>query len=149
MASLNKVQVIGNLGRDPETRFLPSGQAVTNISVGTTEHWKDKVSGEHKESTEWHRIVFFGKLAETAGEYLKKGGMVYVEGKLKTRSWDDKDGKKRYSTEIIADDMQMLGQPHSAGGEQQPQQRREPDPKPAAAAKPAKKFDDMEDDIPF
>lgn len=148
MASLNKVQVIGNLGRDPETRFLPSGQAVTNISVGTTEHWKDKVSGEQKEQTEWHRIVFFGKLAETAGEYLKKGGMVYVEGKLKTRKWKDTNtGLDRYSTEIIADDMQMLGSKKRDGEPEQ--QRSEPSSKPAAAAKPAKKFDDHDDDIPF
>ena len=110
MASVNKVIIVGNLGRDPETRYLPSGEAVTNISVATTETWKDKASGEKKEATEWHRISFFGKLAEIAGEYLKKGSQVYVEGQLRTRKYQDKEtGKDRYSTEIRADRMQMLG----------------------------------------
>ena len=109
MASVNKVIIVGNLGRDPETRYLPSGEAVTNISVATTETWKDKTSGEKKEATEWHRISFFGKLAEIAGEYLKKGSQVYVEGQLRTRKYQDKEtGKDRYSTEIRADRMQML-----------------------------------------
>lgn len=109
MASVNKVQIIGNLGRDPETRYSPSGDAVTNIAVATTESWKDKATGEKKEETEWHRITFYRKLAEVAGQYLKKGSQVYVEGKLHTRKWTDKDGVERYTTEIIADTMQMLG----------------------------------------
>ena len=112
MASINKVILIGNLGKDPETRYLPSGDAVTNITVATSETWKDK-SGEKQEHTEWHRIAFFGKLAEIAGEYLKKGSPVYVEGRIRTRKWQDKEGQDRYSTEIVADRMQMLG---SRGG---------------------------------
>ncbi len=158
MASVNKVIVVGNLGADPETRFLPSGEAVTNIRVATTDKWKDKASGEMKEATEWHRISFFGRLAEVAGEYLKKGSQVYVEGSLRTRKWQDKDGQDRYSTEIRADVMQMLGR-RVGGGEPRAEsggeraERGEPraaaTPKPAAAKKPAGKFDDMEDDIPF
>ena len=155
MASVNKVIIVGNLGRDPETRYLPSGEAVTNISVATTETWKDKASGEKKEATEWHRISFFGKLAEIAGEYLKKGSQVYVEGQLRTRKYQDKEtGKDRYSTEIRADRMQMLGSRAGAGvpsddggGESAPKGAGAG--KPAAAKKPAGKFDDMEDDIPF
>jgi len=108
MASVNKVIIVGNLGADPETRYLPSGDAVTNIRVATTDRYKDKASGEMKEATEWHRIAFFGRLAEIAGEYLKKGSSVYIEGRLKTRQWE-KDGQKQYSTEIVADQMQMLG----------------------------------------
>jgi len=154
MASVNKVIIVGNLGRDPETRYLPSGEAVTNISVATTDTWKDKASGEKKEATEWHRVSFFGRLAEIAGEYLKKGSQVYVEGALRTRKWQDKEGKDRYTTEIRADTMQMLGSRAGAG---EPRAEREPAaPKgesPAkaetAAKKPAGKFDDMEDDIPF
>ena len=161
MASVNKVIIVGNLGRDPETRYLPSGEAVTNISVATTETWKDKTSGEKKEATEWHRISFFGKLAEIAGEYLKKGSQVYVEGQLRTRKYQDKEtGKDRYSTEIRADRMQMLGSRAGAGvpsdysgGESAPRGSGAGVGKPAAAAaaakKPAGKFDDMEDDIPF
>src|SRR5690348_7261083 len=155
MASLNKVILIGNLGRDPETRYLPSGDAVTNISIATTEKWKDKASGEMKEATEWHRVAFFGKLAEIAGEYLKKGSQVYVEGSLRTRKYQDKEtGKDRYSTEIRADRMQMLGSRAGAGepreGVREPMARKgEGAAKPAAAKKPAGKFDDMEDDIPF
>lgn len=105
---INKVIIVGNLGADPEVRYLPSGGAVTNISVATSEGWKDKDSGEVKERTEWHRIVFFNRLAEIAGEYLKKGSKVYVEGRLQTRKWQDKDGADRYTTEIIASEMQML-----------------------------------------
>jgi len=153
MASVNKVILIGNLGADPETRYLPSGDAVTNIRIATTENWKDK-SGEKQEHTEWHRIAFFGKLAEIAGEYLKKGSPVYVEGRIRTRKWQDKEGQDRYSTEIVADRMQLLG---SRGGGSEPMAR---EPKAAAAvegggAKPAPKkgggasFDDMDDDIPF
>ncbi len=115
MASVNKVIIVGNLGRDPETRYLPSGEAVTNISVATTDTWKDKTSGEKKEATEWHRVSFFGRLAEIAGEYLKKGSQVYVEGQLRTRKWQDKEGKDRYTTEIRADTMQMLGSRAGAG----------------------------------
>ncbi len=109
MASVNKVIIVGNLGRDPETRYMPNGDAVTNVAVATTESWKDKNSGEKKELTEWHRITFSRKLAEIAGQYLKKGSQVYVEGRLQTRKWTDKDGVEKYTTEIIADTMQMLG----------------------------------------
>ncbi|MGQ0654727.1 MAG: single-stranded DNA-binding protein [Betaproteobacteria bacterium] len=152
MASVNKVIIVGNLGADPETRYLPSGEAVTNIRVATTDKWKDKASGEMKEATEWHRIAFFGRLAEIAGEYLKKGSQVYVEGALRTRKWQDKDGQDRYSTEIRADTMQMLGRREGAGsGPREAPARAEAqaEPRPAAAKKPAGKFDDMEDDIPF
>ncbi|HEX2651308.1 MAG TPA: single-stranded DNA-binding protein [Burkholderiales bacterium] len=155
MASVNKVIIVGNLGRDPETRYLPSGEAVTNISVATTDTWKDKATGEKKEATEWHRVSFFGKLAEIAGEYLKKGSQVYVEGSLRTRKYQDKEtGKDRYSTEIRADRMQMLGSRAGAGepreGVREPMAPKgEGAAKPAAAKKPAGKFDDMEDDIPF
>jgi len=150
MASINKVILIGNLGADPETRYLPSGDAVTNIRIATTDVWKDK-SGEKQEHTEWHRIAFFGKLAEIAGEYLKKGSPVYVEGRIRTRKWQDKEGQDRYSTEIVADRMQLLG---NRGGGSEPATR-EPAAASAAAAKPgqAKKsggaFDEMDDDIPF
>ena len=152
MASVNKVILIGNLGADPETRYLPSGDAVANIRIATTDVWKDK-SGEKQEHTEWHRVAFFGKLAEIAGEYLKKGSPVYIEGRIRTRKWQDKEGQDRYSTEIVADRMQLLG---SRGGGTEAGAR---EPKPAAAesgggAKPAAKksgasFDDMDDDIPF
>ncbi len=116
MASVNKVIIVGNLGADPETRYMPSGDAVTNIRVATTDRYKDKASGEMKEATEWHRIAFFGRLAEIAGDYLKKGSLVYVEGRLKTRQWE-KDGQKQYSTEIVAEQMQMLGGRQGMGGE--------------------------------
>ena len=154
MASVNKVIIVGNLGADPETRYLPSGEAVTNVRVATTDKWKDKASGEMKEATEWHRISFFGRLAEIAGEYLKKGSQIYVEGQLRTRKWQDKDGQDRYSTEIRADTMQMLGRREGAGEGREPSRsapRAEPqgEAKPAGAKKPAGKFDDMEDDIPF
>jgi single-strand DNA-binding protein len=109
MASVNKAIIIGNLGRDPETRYMGNGDAVTNIAVATTETWKDKNSGEKKEQTEWHRITFYRKLAEIAGQYLKKGSQVYIEGKLQTRKWTDKEGVERFTTEIIADSLQMLG----------------------------------------
>jgi len=115
MASVNKVILIGNLGRDPETRYMPHGGAVTNISVATTDVWKDK-QGEKQEKTEWHRVAFFGKLAEIAGEYLKKGSQVYVEGRLQTRKWQDKEGVDKYTTEIVADRMQMLGSRQGMGG---------------------------------
>ncbi len=154
MASVNKVILVGNLGADPETKYLPSGDAVTNIRVATTDRWKDKTSGEMKEATEWHRIAFFGRLAEIAGEYLKKGSQVYVEGRIRTRKWQDKEGQDRYSTEIVADAMQMLGS-RAGSGEPRPERgeamaQKASEPKAAAPAKkPAGKFDDMEDDIPF
>ena len=157
MASVNKVIVVGNLGRDPETRYMPDGAAITNVSVATSFQWTDKASGEKKEETEWHRVVFRGKLAEVAGEYLKKGSQVYVEGRLRTRKWQDKDGQDRYTTEIRADSMQMLGSRAGSGeprGESRSDsfgQKQAAEPKPAAAAGAKKpgKFDDMEDDIPF
>lgn len=156
MASVNKVILVGNLGADPETRYTPSGDAVTNIRVATTDRWKDKASGETKEQTEWHRISFWGRLAEVAGEYLKKGSQVYVEGSLRTRKWQDKDGQDRYSTEVRGDVLQMLGKREGASDatteERAESYRRKEKPTEAAGAqqkKPAGKFDDMEDDIPF
>ena len=153
MASVNKVIIVGNLGADPETRYTPGGDAITNIRVATTDRWKDKASGEMKEATEWHRIAFFGRLAEVAGEYLKKGSQVYVEGSLRTRKWQDKDGQDRYSTDIRGDVMQMLGRREGGGmpreeGAARPAEKAGGEAKPAAK-KPAGKFDDMEDDIPF
>jgi single-strand DNA-binding protein len=147
MASVNKVIVVGNLGKDPETRFLPDGKAVCNFSVATTDTWKDKATGEKKEATEWHRISTFGRLAEICGEYLKKGSQVYIEGKLRTRKWQDKEGQDRYTTEIIADAMQMLGS-RSGMGAGEP---REPSAagESKASKKPAGQFQDMDDDIPF
>lgn len=151
MASVNKVIVVGNLGRDPETKYMPDGAAITNVSVATSFQWTDKASGEKKEETEWHRVVFRGKLAEVAGEYLKKGSQVYVEGRLRTRKWQDKEGQDKYTTEIVADRMQMLGSRSGAGEPraEAPRESKAAEPKPAAAKKPAGKFDDMEDDIPF
>jgi single-strand DNA-binding protein len=113
---INKVIVVGNLGNDPDTRYMPSGGAVTNISIATSESWKDKQTGEQKERTEWHKVAMFGRLAEIAAEYLRKGSQVYIEGKLRTRKWQDRDGNDRYTTEIIADEMQMLGGRGGAGG---------------------------------
>ena len=110
---INKAIIVGNLGRDPEVRYTANGNAIANITVATTESWKDKQSGERQEKTEWHRVVFFGRLAEIAGEYLKKGSQVYIEGRLQTRKWEDKSGQERYTTEIVASEMQMLG---SRGG---------------------------------
>src|SRR3979490_3590177 len=115
MASVNKVILVGNLGRDPETRYNPEGGAITNISVAPTDPWKDKASGEKPERTEWHRVVFFSRLAEIAGEYLKKGSQVYVEGSLRTRKWQGKEGRESTTTEIVADPMQMLGSRQGAG----------------------------------
>ena len=117
MASVNKAIIVGNLGKDPETRYTPGGEAICNITVATTDAWRDKASGEKREATEWHRIIFFGKLAEIAGQYLKKGSQVYIEGSLRTRKWQDKDGNDRYTTEIRADEMKMLGG-RDSGGEQ-------------------------------
>ncbi len=165
MASVNKVILVGNLGRDPEVRYSPDGAAVCNLSLATTSSWKDKASGEKREETEWHRVVMYSRLAEIAGEYLKKGRSVYIEGRLKTRKWQDKDtNQDRYSTEIVADQMQMLGGRDggdSGGGGQdatpasRPQRpatgggyasrRSNPDPQPANSAGLA----DMDDDIPF
>ena len=113
---VNKAILIGHLGRDPETRYSPSGAAVANVSIATTESWKDKQTGEQQERTEWHRVVFFGRLAEIVGEYLKKGSQVYVEGRIQTRKWQDKDGNDRYTTEVVANDMQMLGGRGGGGG---------------------------------
>jgi single-strand DNA-binding protein len=158
MASVNKVIIVGNLGADPEVRYTPGGDAVANIRVATTDKWKDKASGEQKEATEWHRIVFFGRLAEVVDEYLKKGAQVYVEGSLRTRKWQDKDGQDRYSTEVRGDVMQMLGsrqggRTESASDHTGPTRRPPRDDAPSSGAaaqkKPVGKFDDMEDDIPF
>jgi single-strand DNA-binding protein len=155
MASVNKVIVVGNLGRDPETRYMPDGAAITNVSIATSYQWTDKASGEKKEETEWHRVVFRGKLAEVAGEYLKKGSQVYVEGRLRTRKWQDKEGQDKYTTEIMADRMQMLGsragagEPRSEPRSEPPAESRAAEPKAGAKKPAAGKFDDMEDDIPF
>ena len=158
MASVNKVILVGNLGRDPETRYTTGGDAVTNIRLATTDTWKDK-NGEKQEKTEWHSIVFYGRQAEIAAEYLKKGRQIYVEGRLQTRKWQDKEGQDRYTTEIVADRMQMLGS--RAGGSDSMAARSEPRAAATAGAgagaggKPAAKkgggasFDDMDDDIPF
>ena len=147
MASVNKVILIGNLGADPETRYLPSGDAVTNIRMATTDTWKDK-NGEKQEHTEWHRIAFFGKIAEIAGEYLKKGSPVYVEGRIRTRKWQDKEGQERYSTEIVADRMQLLG---GRGGGSEAMSREPAGAVTGSAKTPPRKggFDEMDDDIPF
>lgn len=148
MASLNKATIIGNLGKDPETRYAPSGDAITNITVATTETWKDKATGEKKESTEWHRIVFFGRLAEIAAQYLRKGSQVYIEGRLQTRKWQDKDGQDRYTTEIRGDEMKMLGGKAEGGTPSQPASKPAAKPQPAAASHGGG-FDSMDDDIPF
>jgi len=179
MASVNKVIVVGNLGRDPEMRTFPSGDQVANVTVATTDRWKDKQSGEMREATEWHRIVFNGRLAEIAGQYLRKGSQVYVEGSLRTRKWTDKDGIEKYTTEIRADQMQMLGSrqgqggPSGGGGDDEGYgggggygggagggggysraSAAAPRQAPAAAprqapARSSSGFDDMDDDIPF
>ena len=164
MASVNKVILIGNLGRDPEVRYAPSGSAICNVTIATSRQWKDKTSGERQEETEWHRVVFFDRMAEVAGEYLKKGKSVYVEGRLKTRKWTDKDGAEKYTTEIMADKMEMLGSREGGGGtaggddpgaaapapRTAPAARSAPAaPRQAPAAKSSTGFDDMDDDIPF
>ena len=177
MASINKVTLIGNLARDPEVRYTPNGAAVCNVSIATTRNWKDKSSGEKVEETEWHRVVFYDRLAEIAGEYLKKGRSVYVEGRLKTRKWQDKDGKDNYTTEVVADQMQLLGGREGGGmggaggggggygnqgggddfNQEAPAPASRPAARPAAAQRPAPApapksatgFDDMDDDIPF
>ena len=147
MASLNKVMLIGNVGRDPEVRYTPAGDAVANLPLATTDKWKDK-DGNRQERTEWHRISFFGRQAEIAGEYLKKGSQIYVEGSLTTRKWTDKDGNERYTTEIRADRMQMLGgRGQNSDGEAAPAQ---PQPQPQRQAQSKQPdFADFEDDIPF
>ena len=151
MASVNKVIIVGNLGRDPEMRTFPSGDQVANVTIATTDKWKDKQTGEMKEATEWHRVVFNGRLAEIAGQYLRKGSQVYVEGSLRTRKWTDQSGVEKYSTEIRADQMQMLGgrtdgaAPSPAPAPRQQPQRQTTAPAPRAASG----FDDMDDDIPF
>jgi len=163
MASVNKVILIGNLGRDPEVRYAPSGSAIANITLATTRNWKDKTSGEKVEETEWHRVVFYDRLAEIAGEYLKKGKQVYIEGRLKTRKWTDKEGVEKYTTEVIASDMTMLGSREGmggggdesggysrpAGGESRGATPRQSAPAAKPAAKSSTGFDDMDDDIPF
>ncbi|NND65491.1 MAG: single-stranded DNA-binding protein [Gammaproteobacteria bacterium] len=144
---VNKVILVGNLGADPETRYTPAGAAVTNIRIATSEFWKDKETGERQEKTEWHRVVFFSRLAEIAGEYLKKGRQVYIEGRLRTNKWEDKDGNDRYTTEVIADNMQMLGSRQGTGSmDDQFEPSTSAAPQPAAAAAGATEFDD---DIPF
>ena len=157
MASVNKVILIGNLGKDPETRYMPSGDAVCNFSIATTETWKDKTSGDKKEATEWHNIATFGKLAEICGQYLKKGSQVYIEGSLKTRKWQDKEGHDRYTTEIRADTMRMLGSRQGSGDANESAARERPSPPggstPVPSSPPAPAagsgFKDFEDDIPF
>ena len=148
MASVNKVILVGNLGRDPEVRYMASGEAVCNFSIATTDSWKDK-NGEKQERTEWHNIVMYRRLAEIAGEYLKKGAPVYLEGKLQTRKWQDKDGKDRYTTEILADQMQMLGGRggDGGGGQASPQRQQAPAQRQAAPAPSGGNVPD--DDIPF
>lgn len=147
MASVNKVIIVGNLGRDPEIRYMPSGDAVANISVATTDKWKDKQSGEQKEATEWHNISFFGKLAEIAGEYLKKGSQVYIEGKLQTRKYTDKDGVEKYATSIKAETLQMLG--GRQDGQQQAPRAAAPAQRQATPQRQQPAMADMDDEVPF
>ena len=173
MASVNKVIIVGNLGRDPEMRTFPNGDKVANVTIATTDKWKDKQSGEMREATEWHRVVFNFRLAEIVEQYLRKGSQVYVEGSLRTRKWTDQAGVEKYTTEIRADTMQMLGSRQGMGGGQgggyddaghsaqggdtgfeaprraAPPARPAPTPVPAAAPRAASGFDDMDDDIPF
>jgi len=145
---INKAILVGNLGKDPETRYTPSGSAVTNITVATSESWKDKQTGETQERTEWHRVVFFNRLAEVAGEYLKKGSQVYIEGKIQTRKWQDNNGNDRWTTEIVGNEMQMLGSrgENTGGGGRPAAQSSAPAQQKQGTAPPA---DDFEDDIPF
>ncbi|TCK05970.1 single-stranded DNA-binding protein [Marinobacterium mangrovicola] len=166
---INKVILVGNLGGDPEVRYMPSGNAVTNVTLATSESWKDRQSGQQQERTEWHRVVFFNRLAEIAGEYLRKGSKVYVEGSLRTRKWQGQDGQDRYTTEIVASEMQMLdsrggdagggySQPDPMGygqpqGQPQGQPRQQQRPAPAPQQQPqqpsAPDMDSFDDDIPF
>ena len=162
MASVNKVIIVGNLGKDPEVRYMPSGSAICNITVATSRQWKDNTSGDRQEETEWHRIALFDRLAEIAGEYLKKGRPVYIEGRLKTRKYTDKDGVEKFTTEIVASEMQLLGGREGGGGgggddmgggerpqRSAPAPRPAPAPRQAPATKSSTGFDDMDDDIPF
>lgn len=176
MASINKVILVGHLGQDPEVKYMPSGGAVTNISIATTDSWKDKASGEKKENTEWHRVVFFNRLAEIVGEYLRKGSQVYIEGNLRTRKWQDQNGVDKYTTEIVAREMQMLGSraggssdfnqapqqqsgyqqqggQQQGGGQQQAPQQSAQQPQQQAPQQqntpPPQNFDNFDDDIPF
>lgn len=151
MASLNKVILIGNLGADPEVRFTTSGDAIANVRIATTDTWRDKASGEQKESTEWHRVVFYRRMAEIARDYLKKGSQVYIEGRIKTRKWQDKEGKDQYTTEIEATEMKMLGRRE---GQSEPAGRDEPNSRSAAPAvnvnrQPPARFANEDSDIPF
>jgi len=150
---INKVIIVGNVGGDPETRYMPSGSAVTNLTVATNESWKDKQTGEQKERTEWHRVAMFNRLAEIAAEYLRKGSQVYIEGKLRTRKWQDKSGNDRYTTEIIADEMQMLGGRGGSGGGGNfgggNQGGSESGDQGGGNAPPQPGPDDFDDDIPF
>lgn len=151
MASVNKVTIIGNLGRDPENRYLPSGEQVTSIAVATTDRWRDKATGDLKEQTEWHRISFFGKLAEIAGQYLKKGSQVYVEGRIRTNKYTDRDGVERYQTQIIADTMQMLGskQDNGNGGQSGNNGRNSYAEAKQTGRRNNPPANDPDDDIPF
>jgi single-strand DNA-binding protein len=157
MASVNKVILVGNLGRDPESRYGAEGSAIVNVSLATTDNWRDKSTGEKKEATEWHRLVFFGKLADIAGQYLKKGSQIYIEGRLRTRKWQDKDGQERQTTEVVVEEMKMLGsrqgqgEPSYGGGDSAPPASAPAygGAKPAPAAAKKASFDDMDDDIPF
>lgn len=162
---INKVILVGNLGKDPEAKFMPNGNAVTNITVATSESWKDKQTGQQQERTEWHRVVFFNRLAEIASEYLKKGSKVYVEGSLRTRKWQGQDGQDRYTTEIVASEMQMLDSRGGSAGydnsapthqsapqtqsPQQSQPNQQSNQQPAAPANSDGGFDSFDDDIPF
>ena len=159
---VNKVIIVGNCGQDPETRFMPSGGAVTNLSIATSESWKDKSSGEAQERTEWHRVVFFNRLAEIAGEYVKKGSKIYIEGSLRTRKWQGQDGQDRYTTEVVASEMQMLdsrGGPGGSqgggydapqqGGYQQPAAQSKPQNSPQTQQQAPQSMDSFDDDIPF
>jgi len=164
MASINKVILVGNLGQDPEVKYMPSGGAVTNISIATTDTWKDKATGEKKENTEWHRVVFFNRLAEIVGEYLRKGSQVYIEGNLRTRKWQDQSGVDRYTTEIVAREMQMLGGRAGGSSDFAPSQQSQSQQQPSQAQQggapqqsapqqqqsaPPQNFDNFDDDIPF
>lgn len=154
---VNKVILVGNLGNDPDIRYTAGGAAVANISIATAESWKDKNSGEQQERTEWHRVVFFGRLAEIVGEYLRKGSQVYVEGRLQTRKWQDKEGHDRYTTEIVANEMQMLGSKSGGSANYEPASQSQPEhsnaPQPQSQSAPAQSptpaADDFDDDIPF
>lgn len=151
MSNLNKVMLIGRVGKDPEVRHMPNGTAVATATLATSEKWTDRASGEKKEATEWHRLTFFERLAEIVSEYVHKGDLIYVEGKLTTRKWQDKDGNDRYTTEIRVNQMQMLGSKRDGGEQPQrtPVKREQEAAQTRAPAKPSPSFDDMDDDIPF